>query len=343
MKRTPVRTLPVFVMAVLIAAGSGCASAPKDDSGARRAPAPSYAETKRKVETGNLVAPGFILNIEHAADPKISGKYEVEFDGQIKMPYKVSVTAAGLTPSQLEGEIERKYRSYYRTNNSVEVDISERKYMVEVRGLVQKPGRYSVRIDTSLEELVAMAGGFPGTGADANKAGSPKPEYLRIVRNNFDKAESSTTRWFDLANYFYNYDTDADFLWRGGEAIYFLATTDSKAPIKRKWNTVLVMGEVNTPGEVAIVPGADIYQYMAKAGGPKTGADTERVLILHRGADERDTVNLRTDIGFSDIQEGDVILVEAKDVTPSTFEKALTYTAQVTGIVLSLFLIVWTF
>ncbi|MCC7440254.1 MAG: SLBB domain-containing protein [Bdellovibrionales bacterium] len=333
------------LLAGALAASAGCSSAPKEDSGARRAPAPSYAETLRKLESSATLAPGFAIELVHSADPKVSGKYEIEFDGRLKLPYKVTVNAAGLTPKQLEAEVERRYKSFYKSNNSVEIEVEERKYQVEVRGLVQKPGRYSVRVDTSLEELVSIAGGFPGSGTEAKAAagGSQKPEYLRIVRPNFERAEApSATRWFDLANYFYKYDTDSDLLWRGGETVYFQATADKDANIKRKWNTVTIMGEVNTPGEQPLLPGADLYTYVMRAGGPKSGADIERVLIIHRGDDDRSIVNMRTEQNFADLKEGDVIILEVKDLQPSTFEKALGYAAQISGIALSVFIILFT-
>jgi len=249
--------------------------------------------------------------------------------------------AAGLTSKQLEGEIERRYKAYYKSNNSVDVEIEERKYLVEVRGLVQKPGRYSVRLDTSLEELVSLAGGFPGSGTEGKGGGTvQKPGYLRILRPDFERGENANaTHWFDLDNYFYNYDTDSDLLWRGGETVYFQATADANANIRRKWNSIMIMGEVNTPGEQPPLPGADLYTYVMKAGGPKTGADLDHVLVIHRSDDDRSTVNMKTQLGYSDLKAGDVIVLETRDTQPTILEKTLTYTAQITGIALAVFLI----
>lgn len=297
-----------------------------------------FAREKNALEASNIIAPGFVLKIEHRADSSITGKYTVDFDGKVKLPYKKDILIAGQTPDQAAQSIRSAYRSFFKTNNTVKVDIEEKKYLVEIRGLVQNPGRYTVRLDSSIEELAAQAGGFqsePGEGKETSKV---KPEYLRIERRDFESGRKQD-RWFHLQSYFYRFDSDPELLWRGGERLFFLLVADPNANVKRRWQTIQILGSVHSPGEFPVQSNSDLYNYIGSAGGPTGEADLKSVTVIRRSEGNTRTYDLTRNRGAVALKPGDIVLVKAIDMRPNTFEKILSYSSSAASIALAVFFI----
>ena len=112
------------------------------------------------VRPRNQIAPGFEIKVTNLEDENLNGKYRVDFDGVVKLPYDVRIQTTGLTKAKLQERVAAAYRGFYKSDPGIEVRIVEKKYWVEVRGLVDKPGKYLVRQKTSLDELIGMADGL---------------------------------------------------------------------------------------------------------------------------------------------------------------------------------------
>lgn len=333
--KTLIRSAPLAFAFALALALSACSSTPvktvpKVDK------TESYDRVKQKIVSSSTIAPGFTIHVDHPADAKITGDYEVDFYGNIKMPYKVTVSAAGLTPDALASRISSAYRSFYKVSSGVNVEVRKRLYYVEARGEVQKPGRYLVRLDSSLEEVVAEAGGFAGSTQGGQGASAPKPEFLRIERPDF-KVENAAPKvsWFQLSDYFNRYDTEPEFLWRGGESLVFQKTAPPEANIRARWQTITVLGEVREPKEHPMLPNADLLTYLSRSGGPTASADLESIEIIRRGSDDVDSVSLSEGRGRTELAGGDIVMVRAIDNRPTTVDRTLNYVQIITGIVTS--------
>lgn len=314
----------------------GCASKPVTLSELPRSK-DLYEKTRRELLSGRIVAPGNALSLTYSGDPKVSGIYKVDFDGRIHLPYKVILKVAGLSLSQVNELVTKAYSEFVKGNYSTLTEFKERNVWVEVRGEVKNPGRFLVRMDISLEELVSAAGGFEREqGATSGVA--RRPDFLRIERpNQNDGIEPGgrSSLWFDLTEYFSNYDTDPDFIWRGGEKVFFQSSAPAGANIRGTWNTVMVMGEVREPKELPVLPNADLLTYISRSGGPSTSADLSRVEIIRRSSDGRITTNLLASRMTNQLKGGDVILVRAVDNSPSFGEKFLSYMLSISTITLS--------
>lgn len=84
----------------------------------------------------------------------------VDAAGNLQLPLIGSVRAAGSTPAELSGEIERRLGERYLRNPRVNVTVSEAaSQKVTVDGAVTKPGVYEMRGQTTLLQAVAMAEG----------------------------------------------------------------------------------------------------------------------------------------------------------------------------------------
>jgi hypothetical protein len=107
-----------------------------------------------------IVAPGFLLTARSSDDAKLNGDFRVEFNGDLILPYNVTVNTNGMTLSQLERKLAELYRPYFKTSSGIKLSVRERRFWVDARGLVEKPGRYLVEQNTSLDQLIGMAGGL---------------------------------------------------------------------------------------------------------------------------------------------------------------------------------------
>ncbi len=84
----------------------------------------------------------------------------VRMDGKISLPLVQEVRAAGLTPLELKEVLIRKLKEFIE-NPVVSVTVMEaNSYKVYVSGQVKNPGLYRLRSETSMAQIIPMAGGF---------------------------------------------------------------------------------------------------------------------------------------------------------------------------------------
>jgi len=84
----------------------------------------------------------------------------VRTDGKISLPLVQEIKAAGLTPLQLKEVLTRKLKEFIE-NPVVSVTVMEaNSFKVYVSGQVRTPGVYRLRSETSVAQVIPMAGGF---------------------------------------------------------------------------------------------------------------------------------------------------------------------------------------
>ena len=320
----------------------GCSSAPVKKSGLEGDAQREYQQAKDQLEKSNVVSPGFTLRIRHGADENISGDFKVAFNGELKLPYKVTVEAAGVTTEEVAARVEKAYRSYFKIKNNVTVDIVKRQYLIEARGLIEKPGIYDIKVDTSLEEIISSAGGLPGGKAGETGSNIPnRPEWVRIVRPNYSAPnERPFVKWVRLTDYFLKYDVRNEILWRGGERLFFQISGDPDAAKGTASQTVQVLGEVMKPGEYPLQTGLDLYSYIAQAGGPTSSADLEQIMIVQRSRDSSQNVDLSDGTKTVELQAGDVILVKVISTRTPFLERVGPLLISLASLVVSSLLLV---
>ena len=87
--------------------------------------------------------------------------YRADGSGRISFPLLGSVPVAGLTPSQLEGQITEGLREQFIRDPRVTVNVKEAvSRTVTVSGQVERPGIYPMQGRMSLIRSVAVAGGM---------------------------------------------------------------------------------------------------------------------------------------------------------------------------------------
>ena len=252
------------------------------------------------------IAPGFLISIRSQADSKLNGDYRVDFDGQLQVPYDKSIDTREMTLFNLKQKLAEVYRPYFKTPSDIDVKIKERRYWIDVRGLVEKPGRYLVEQGASLDQLLGMSGG-----------GSKEtpPLYVRIQKG-------PSIFVFDL-NHYYSQGDDKPKIqgWYGGEIVFFQkemgGLTGDRTSASPYRLPVYMLGEVRRPGEYTLNPGSDFLDSLVLAGGFTEKADLDNIEIVRRTAGRKRIYNFSWD----ELQhaptpfQGDVIYVHADNIT----------------------------
>ncbi len=270
----------------------------------------------QKARAEKVIAPGYLIHLSTLEDEKLNGDFRVAHDGALKLPYGVTLTAENKTLSALQAEVKKAYQTYFKVSPTMQLTIAEKKYSVRIEGLVQKPGEYYLKKESSFDEVIALAGGL-----QQGKNTETVAQYANI--------EQLGEAWdVKLAHYYAgNKNRIPD--WQGGERIFFQSESHSdQVGIDRRF--IHMLGQVKNPGEYTAENGADFYSYLAKAGGPDGDADFSRVEIIRIENGEKLSIVFDVEKGarLPVLRGGDVVMVHAKD--------ADTLLTNVTGVIQSI-------
>jgi hypothetical protein len=186
---------------------------------------------------------------------------------------------------------------------------------------VDKPGRYMVEPEASLDQVIGLAG---GTSKE-----SP-PLYVRIQKG-------SKMCVFDLTQYYNRGAEDHQQVlgWLGGEVLFFQkemgGIPDESTSASAYRQPVYFMGEVRKPGEYLLNPGAEFIDSLMLAGGFTDRADLDNIEIIRRTAGHKRVFDLSWD-EFQHSpppEQGDIVFVHADNTTK--FERHTTLFAAIIG------------
>lgn len=250
------------------------------------------------------LAPGYLLTLHSLTDSKMNGDFRVGFEGDLQLPYDQTLNVTGLTLSQVKRKLADLYRPYFKTPTDIEVRIKERRYWVDVRGLVEKPGRYLVDAESSLDYVIGMAGG-------PSKA--EPPLYVRIQKG-------TKVFVFDLTQYYSHGEDHPQILgWLGGEVLFF--QKEMAGSVGERTGSyrlpIYMLGEVRKPGGYTLTPGSDFVDSLVQAGGFTDRADLDDIEIIRKS----DGVKRVYDFSWQDFQhapapiQGDVVFIHANNET----------------------------
>ena len=207
-----------------------------------------------------LLGPGDAIRIQVFRNPDLTLETRVTETGSITYPLIGTVLVGGQTLGNAEKRIAKQLKDggFVQQPQVTIMLLQNRGNQVSVLGQVNRPGRFPLEIfNTRLTEMLAIAGGIAGTGADT--------AIVVGMRNG-----KPFRKEIDIAGLFLGKSMDDDILVAGGDAIYI-----HRAPV------FYVYGEVQRPGSYRIERGMTIMQALAQGGGP-TVRGTENRLRLHR-------------------------------------------------------------
>jgi protein involved in polysaccharide export with SLBB domain len=270
----------------------------------------------------NSIAPGYVIQIS-SLDPKLHGTFRVDINSTLKLPHEQSLTTSGLDESSLQAAVRSAYRGFFKSPQEIRVSVASTERLIDVQGLVVKPGQYPVHETTSIDEIIALAGGLN------EKDATTKVRYLHI-------SGTSGSGIIRLADYHSGIHA-LDPHWQGGERLFF----QTDAPLftyasPKDQSVVRIMGQVRAPAEYAVKPGATFFTYLLQAGGPTDRADLANITLIRS-----DTTSTRARAfnsqNFHDvppIEPGDTLIVNADVATPA--EKSTRVAASIASVLTSL-------
>jgi polysaccharide export outer membrane protein len=128
---------------------------------------PPVEETKTQPSTstipqddlGYVLGAGDSIQISVFKEPEMTLRLKIHRGGIVNYPYLGDIQLLGRTPAQIESDIERRLNDGYIMNPMVTVSIEEfRKFFIS--GEVANPNGYEFQPGLTIEQAIAMAGGF---------------------------------------------------------------------------------------------------------------------------------------------------------------------------------------
>jgi polysaccharide export outer membrane protein len=107
-----------------------------------------------------VIGPEDVLSIDMWKEEVLSRTVPVRMDGNISLPLIHEIKAAGLTPLQLEAAITERLKGFYENPNVSVTVMESNSFKVYISGEVMKPGLYKLREETTILQIISMAGGF---------------------------------------------------------------------------------------------------------------------------------------------------------------------------------------
>jgi polysaccharide biosynthesis/export protein len=130
--------------------------------------ADTITTSPRTAEKDYVIAAGDVINVRVYREEALSGRVRVRADGKISLPFVNDAPAAGLTPSALSENLQKRLREFI-VNPMVAVVVDEsHPFEVFVVGEVVHPGRFVMDGSATVLQAIASAGGL-GTYADKDR------------------------------------------------------------------------------------------------------------------------------------------------------------------------------
>jgi len=119
------------------------------------------AQSEIKADSNDyVIGPEDVLYINVWREEAITRTVPVRMDGNISLPLIDDVQAAGLTPLQLKEILTEKLKKFVDTPNVSVTVMEANSFRVYVSGQVRTPGVFRLRSETSILQIIPMAGGF---------------------------------------------------------------------------------------------------------------------------------------------------------------------------------------
>ncbi len=252
----------------------------------------------QRVEGAYRLQPEDVIRIQIVGEPELSApQVTVSRDGKISVPIIGEVQAGGLTTSQLEQLIGRRYqemRILREPRVSVTI-IQFHRPRVSVLGFVQRPGTYEFKEGDRVLDALSLGGGIV-------------PERARLEEAWMQRLDGSKIN-LNLYRLLYEGDTSQNLLLQDGDTLYIPEETQ---------NRYFVGGQVKRPGQYVWRPGLTVLDALSQAAWETDRARLSQTFVVRKkpdGTEERIRVDMVRLLNKGDmtqnieLQPGDVVYV----------------------------------
>ena len=229
---------------------------------------------------------GDVLRITVYGQPDLSTEARVGDSGNITFPLIGDVRMAGVTPAQGETEIAaRLSKGGFINEPFVTVNVVQyRGQQVSVLGRVNRPGKHSLEKISRVTDVLALAGGIAGDGADT----------ITLVRTRDGKPEYR--------------DIDMIALFKPGSEASNEIVQDGDIINVARQHMFYIYGEVQRPGAFRLEQNMSVVQALSLGGGLNQRGTQRGIKILRR---DDNGVMQQLDAQLSDpVRKDDVIYVK---------------------------------
>jgi polysaccharide biosynthesis/export protein len=236
------------------------------------------------------IGPGDQVKIDVFGNPDLMTTSNVTDDGSIRMPLAGTVAVGGQSPAEAARRIESALKSgQFLVNPQVTVTVVQSlSQRVSVLGEVTSPGRYPINSNSTVLDLIAVAGGVTAKGSD------------RIYVLRADASGALQRLPVDLRRVVASQDASLG-------AIQTLRGGDSILVPK---GTFFISGQVTTPGEYRIEGDMMLFEAIARAGGVTPLGSASRVEVRRRAPGDK-VIEVKANKNLR-IEPGDVIKVKER-------------------------------
>ncbi|CAA9891405.1 Polysaccharide export protein EpsE [Candidatus Methylobacter favarea] len=236
----------------------------------------------------NNIGPDDVIRISVYGYEDLKTETSVSTDGRITFPLIGEVEASGKTSRELEKAIagsliDKGFIQDAQVSVTVLEHISQQ---ISVLGYINKPGRYTLNSDSSVVDLIAMAGGI-------NDMGDSKAIITRSVGGKLQKYE------LNLRVYLEDAESIPPFKIQQGDVVYL-----PKAPM------FYIYGEVQHPGGYRLEPDITVVKALPIAGG-LTLSGTENGMVIKRKNESGALQEIDVDLSDAVLKD-DVIYVDKR-------------------------------
>ncbi len=252
----------------------------------------------QRVEGAYRLHPEDVIRIQVVGEPELSApQVTVSRDGKISVPIIGELQAGGLTTTELEQLISRRYREQNILREPrVSVTILQfHRPRVSVLGFVQRPGTYEFKEGDRVLDALSLGG-------------SVNPERARLEDAWMQRADG-TKITINLYRLFYEGDLSQNYLLQDGDTIYVPEETQ---------NRFFVGGQVKRPGLYTWRPGLTVLDALSQAAWETERARLSQTFVVRQkpdGGEERIRVDLVRLLNKGDMKQnielmpGDVVYV----------------------------------
>jgi protein involved in polysaccharide export with SLBB domain len=146
--------------AIAVAFFAAGAQAQSDD-----APLQRLASVQPQASYQYVLGSGDKVRVTVFGEDDLTGEYAVDGSGFVALPLVGEVKAAGLTGPALQAAIENAYANGYLNSPRVAVEVTTYRPFTII-GQVTRPGQYPYQNGMTVENAVAVAGGYTPQAAD---------------------------------------------------------------------------------------------------------------------------------------------------------------------------------
>lgn len=262
-----------------------------------------------------VIGPEDELEISFWQEQQLNSVVRVGQDGRIVIPVVGSLTATGLTPTELGRIIVDKISIFNKGITQASVVVTRYgSNKIYVTGEVRTPGKLSFEVIPNLWDAILEAGG-PTEEAALNN--------VTIIRGGFEKDKKVVV---DLTQYLDNGEMAKLPPVYKGDTIFIPAMPGARANIRStsplgQQSTVYVFGAVRNPGNYMFSNNMTLFQVLGLAGGITEQADLKEVRIIS----ENEGMPVITLLDLSDnhriarakpfrVYPNDTVLIPAQDM-----------------------------